>query len=755
MVDEMDTCYISAACNRTPHSTSWGKNGVIAFGSSAAVALYDCRAQDKVGHITETLVGHKDRVNCVRWIPNEDGNVTELVSCSVDKTALVWTEKDGKISITARLTGHSSSINVVEGFYVPQRDRGVTGENARTIVATVSVDSTVKIWQRQVGGVDFSCTQTIPFGSGFALNVSFTLIPGTSVPMMAVGADDQRVHIFVEQDNEFVRVHALLGHEDWIRGVQFATDDSGDLLLVTCGQDCFIRLWRFSARDPDAVTSQLNIKELSIHQEIKLKENTFTFQDGEKKCCFAVVLESVLSGHENWVYSCHWQPTQMKDGQPHQPMCLLSASMDKTMIVWQQDEETGVWLDMVRVGEVGGNTLGLYGCQFSPEGQSLLAHGYHGAFHLWHYNQETCVWNPGVTVGGHFDSVEDITWDPDDGDFIVSVSFDQTCRLHAPWVRQHGKVQWSEIARPQVHGYDMQCLTLTHKYQLVSAADEKVIRVFNAPKNFMENFGRICHKDVKQAVEKVMQMDLPEGASVPALGLSNKAVYEGKTPDGAGDGASHHNKHYQESYFTALKISEPPTEENLLQNTLWPETQKLYGHGYEIFSLASSPCGTILASVCKASKPEHAGIIMWDTVTWQQLCVLESHSLTVTQLAFSHDGRYLLSVSRDRTWAMFERKTQDAPESDRQFSRIAFTDKKTGVHSRIIWACSWSPDNRYFVTVSRDKKAVIWDVSEASSTNQSSYLAGVNPCSKHTMCHALPFSGCDMGRLRSQLYQPV
>ena len=40
-----------------------------------------------------------------------------------------------------------------------------------------------------------------------------------------------------------------------------------------------------------------------------------------------------------------------------------------------------------------------------------------------------------------------------------------------------------------------------------------------------------------------------------------------------------------------------PTEEQLLQNTLWPETQKLYGHGYEIFSLASDPQGKILASV--------------------------------------------------------------------------------------------------------------------------------------------------------------
>lgn len=58
-------------------------------------------------------------------------------------------------------------------------------------------------------------------------------------------------------------------------------------------------------------------------------------------------------------------------------------------------------------------------------------------------------------------------------------------------------------------------------------------------------------------------------------------------------------------------VSEPPTEENLLQNTLWPEVQKLYGHGYEIFALAARHDGTLLASACKATSSEHAAIIIW------------------------------------------------------------------------------------------------------------------------------------------------
>lgn len=54
------------------------------------------------------------------------------------------------------------------------------------------------------------------------------------------------------------------------------------------------------------------------------------------------------------------------------------------------------------------------------------------------------------------------------------------------------QVSWHELARPQVHGYDIQCLAILSRYQYASGAEEKVVRLFKAPGNFIENFQRIC-----------------------------------------------------------------------------------------------------------------------------------------------------------------------------------------------------------------------------------------------------------------------
>ena len=84
----------------------------------------------------------------------------------------------------------------------------------------------------------------------------------------------------------------------------------------------------------------------------------------------------------------------------------------------------------------------------------------------------------------------------------------------------------------------MTCVAMTTPLQYVSGADEKVrekflvcsrkfnsvfpvevLRVFEAPANFVGNLSTISKVMLKSKVE------MPLGASVPSLGLSNKAVY--------------------------------------------------------------------------------------------------------------------------------------------------------------------------------------------------------------------------------------
>ena len=59
----------------------------------------------------------------------------------------------------------------------------------------------------------------------------------------------------------------------------------------------------------------------------------------------------------------------------------------------------------------------------------------------------------------------------------------------------------------------------------------------------------------------------------------------------------------------------------------------------------------------QAQSAQAAEIWLWDTATWAPAGRLAAHGLTVTQLAFSLDGRLLASASRDRSFAVFAEAT--------------------------------------------------------------------------------------------------
>lgn len=72
-------------------------------------------------------------------------------------------------------------------------------------------------------------------------------------------------------------------------------------------------------------------------------------------------------------------------------------------------------------------------------------------------------------------------------------------------------------------------------------------------------------------------------------------------------------------------------------------------------AIASSSSRNLLATACKATTPKHAVVRVYDTERFQLVSQpLEGHSLTITRITFSPDDRFILTVSRDRSWHLFE-----------------------------------------------------------------------------------------------------
>lgn len=156
-----------------------------------------------------------------------------------------------------------------------------------------------------------------------------------------------------------------------------------------------------------------------------------------------------------------------------------------------------------------------------------------------------------------------------------------------------------------------------------------------------------------------------------------------------------------------------------MNNTLWPELNKLYGHGYEIASLAVSSSGGVIASSCKSQSFKHSAILVWDPITYQVKQRLEGHNYTVLQLVFSKCEQYIASASRDRQLGVFKLN----PDTN-----LYETFWINLVHSRLLYCLQFSDDSKFIVTGSRDKSIKIFAIgaTEVEAVASLKFGAGVS-----------------------------
>ena len=313
-----------------------------------------------------------------------------------------------------------------------------------------------------------------------------------------------------------------------------------------------------------------------------------------------------------------------------------------------------------------GNKNHFYGVQVNSVPSKfcyLLGYTYTGAMYLYKGfldKERVPEFTLETTTGGHNQLVSSLEWAS--SGFLVSGSRDQTTRIFGPRnlsseKRKAQSQDWVELSRAQIHGYDINAVTLLKMPRtdpaksatsdlLVCAGDEKILRILE-PNNFFVNFhNNICEDNLRlffseeeqQYENQIIVKENPLTYAIEnetgqeALGLMIKAVkterknyYFDDSKDKKPEGS-----HFQHSYKITIpsillikdsvnitEWSQPPNEDVLTAKTLWPEVNKLYGHGSELSTCRASPDGTILVSACKSHMKATSALIFWSPMEYK------------------------------------------------------------------------------------------------------------------------------------------
>lgn len=257
----------------------------------------------------------------------------------------------------------------------------------------------------------FKILETLDFGNNLLETCRFTSYKDANY--LAVSSSDFKIHIYEvigqKSASKFEYCNSLSGHSDKIGSVSTTTTSNSDgtqsSYIATASKDRYIRTWRF-AEEVDAKilgsVMKRNIYRVGKH---------------------FIHLESTLLGHEDSVSSVSWAfrttPEQRKDSD----LIMISSSFDFTVQIWERELQSQVWMNTVRLGQMGGNKNTFYGARLSPNGLKLAAFNYNGCFYVWNRGESLRDWKPITTVSGHSGPVTDLDWSSE-REFLVTTSHD-------------------------------------------------------------------------------------------------------------------------------------------------------------------------------------------------------------------------------------------------------------------------------------------------------------------------------------------
>ncbi|WP_254174218.1 AAA-like domain-containing protein [Planktothrix pseudagardhii] len=606
---------------------------------------------------------------------NVDGQTKENVEIALRKTVYGTNEFN-------RLIGHKG---VLLGVAISPNDQ---------LIATASMDNTVKIWQRD----------------GKLLN---TLNHSTAVTRVAFSPDSQQiVSGSLDGTVQLWRVDGSLvksfpAHQTPVWGVAFSPDGKR---IASASTDKTIKLWDLDARLLHTFPGhQLPVWNVAFSSDGKLIASA-SLDNTVKLWSLDGQLLHTLKGHQNAV----WDVAFCSQGN-----LLVSGSGDHTAKIWKtdgtlvktlisndavmgvdcrgeyiatggKDNQVKLWhIDGTFIKDLKQHDSAIRDIAMSSDGLMVASASVDRTVKLWKRNQHLLK-----PLYEHKDTIWDIATSPD-GKLFATVSEDNTLKL---W-HTDGKL-WQTVEQPQ------------SSFRAVIFSPDSRFMVTGS-NNYTVQLWDVSNRD--QSPVKLLRTFKGHQATVFALAIAPNSKIIATGGDDRTikiwnlDGKLLHNIQAHKERIGGLAFSR---DGQLLVSSSQDGTVKLWqADGKPVKTLthskaacwgvAFSPQGNFIASVC-----QDRNLKLWK-LDGTLLKTIQTERENLTEIAFSPDGQIIAIGSLDsqvELWSLEGKLLKSLPGNQGWVMALAFT-----------------ADGKFLISGGDDRTVILWDIKKILHVNELEY----------------------------------